>query len=104
MGDLEALKAIAALGLTSHDIEDLIDELSTFGVVTLGPVVAYRRVIGFALSIGCEILTSTTLTKDEVVGSEQLTERTSADSVHGSRLEIDEDCARDILVASSLVS
>ena len=39
VGDLEALKAIATLSLLTDDIEDGVNELSTFGVVTLGPVV-----------------------------------------------------------------
>ena len=102
MSNLEALEAIAALGLTSHHIEDLIDELSAFGVVTLGPVVACHIIVNFASSIEYDVLTSTALTKDEVVGAEELTEGTGADGVHGTGLEIDEDCARDILVACSL--
>jgi len=40
VGDLEALKAVATLGLSSHNIEDLVDKLGTFCVVALGPVVA----------------------------------------------------------------
>ena len=40
VGDLEALKAVAALGLTSNDIKNLINKLSTFSVVAFGPVVA----------------------------------------------------------------
>lgn len=40
VGDLETLKAIAALGLTSNNIENLVDQLSTLGVVSLGPVVS----------------------------------------------------------------
>lgn len=85
VGDLEALKAVAALGLTTDDIEDLVDELGTLSVVTLGPVVA-----------------STGLTENEVVGTEKLTERTSTDGIHGTGLKIDEDGARDVLVAGSL--
>jgi hypothetical protein len=85
VGDLEALKAVAALGLTTDDIEDLVDELGTLSVVTLGPVVA-----------------STGLTENEVVGAEKLTERTSTDGIHGTGLKIDEDGARDVLVAGSL--
>lgn len=67
VGDLEALEAIAALSLLSDDVEDGVDQLSTLGVVTLGPVV-----------------TSSSLTEDEVIGSEELTERTSSDGVHGT--------------------
>ncbi len=40
VSDLEALEAVAALSLTSDDIENLVNKLSTLGVVTLGPVVA----------------------------------------------------------------
>ena len=85
VSDLETLEAVAALSLTTDDIEDLVDELSTLGVVSLGPVVA-----------------STGLTKDEVVGTEELTEGTGTDGLHGTRLKIDEDGAGNILVARSL--
>merc|ERR1711957_536097 len=57
VGNLEALEAITAFGLLADDVEDGVDELSTFGVVTLGPVV-----------------TGTGLSEDEVVGAEKLTE------------------------------
>ena len=33
VGDLEALKALTCLSLLADDIEDLVDELSTLGVV-----------------------------------------------------------------------
>ncbi|KAK1083134.1 hypothetical protein LTR33_003454, partial [Friedmanniomyces endolithicus] len=36
VGDLETLQAVAALGLATHDIEDLVDELSALGVVAPG--------------------------------------------------------------------
>lgn len=85
VGDLETLEAVAAFSLTTDDIQDLVDQLSTFRVVTLGPVVA-----------------STGLAEDEVVGTEKLAERTGTDGVHGTGLEIDEDGARNILVAGSL--
>ena len=86
VGDLEALEAIATLSLLTDDIEDGVDELSTFGVVTLGPVV-----------------TGTGLTEDEVVGSEELTERSSTDGVHGAGLEVHEDGARHITATGGLV-
>jgi len=60
--DLESLKTVTSLGLLSDDVEDLVDELGSLSVVTLGPVV-----------------TSSRLTEDEVVWSEQVTERTSSD-------------------------
>merc|ERR1712159_429350 len=39
VGELEALEAIAGLGLPADDVKDGVDELSALGVVALGPVV-----------------------------------------------------------------
>ena len=69
VSQLEALEAIARFGLFTDDVEDRVDQLGTFGVVTLGPVV-----------------TGAGLTEDEVVGPEDLAEGTRADRVHGSGL------------------
>ena len=86
MGDLEALKAVATLSLLSDDIEDGVDELSSLGVVTLSPVV-----------------TGSGLSEDEVVGSEELTERSGSDGVHGSWFEIHEDSAGNVTASGSFV-
>ena len=86
MGDLETLEAIATFSFFSNDVENGVNELSTLSVVTLGPVV-----------------TSTSLTEDEVVGSEELTERTSTDGVHGSWFKIHEDSTGDISTTSGLI-
>merc|ERR1719478_1405899 len=86
VAELEALEAVAGLGLLAHDIEHRVDELGTLGVVALGPVV-----------------TSTGLTEDEVVWAEELTEWASADRVHGTRLEVHEDGAGHIAATGSLV-
>ena len=86
MGDLETLEAVTAFSFLTDNIEDGVDELSTFGVVTLGPVV-----------------TSTGLTENEVVRSEELTERSSSDGVQGSGLEIHEDCSWDVSTTSGFV-
>jgi hypothetical protein len=86
VGDLETLEAVTALGLTTDNVKDVVDELSTLSVVTLGPVVA-----------------STRLAENEVVGTEQLAERTGTDGIHGTGLEIDEDGARNILVTATLL-
>merc|ERR1719272_2726186 len=86
VGDLEALEAIAALSFLADDIEDGVDELSTFGVMSLGPVV-----------------TGTSLTEHEVVGAEELSEGSSTDGVHGTGLEIHEDGAGDVTATGSLV-
>jgi len=85
VGDLEALEAVAALSLATDDVEDLVNELGTLSVVTLGPVVA-----------------STGLTEDEVVGAEELAEGAGTDSVHGAGLQVDEDGTGNILVARGL--
>jgi hypothetical protein len=86
VGDLETLEAVAALGLAAHDVEDLVDQLGTLSVMTL-----------------CPVVTSTRLAEDEVVGAEELTERSSADGVHGTRLEIDEDGTGHELVVGGLL-
>jgi hypothetical protein len=85
VGDLETLEAVATLGLAADDIEDVVDKLSSFSVMTLGPVVS-----------------GTGLTENEVVGTEELSERTGTDGVHGTGLEIDEDGTGNILVTGSL--
>ena len=86
VGDLEALKAVAALSLATDNIEDLVDKLSTLRVVALGPVVAGAR-----------------LTEHEVVWTEELAEWTRTDSIHGPGLQVDEDRTWDVLVAGSLM-
>ena len=79
VGDLETLEAIATFGFLSDDIKDGVNELGTLGVVTLGPVV-----------------TGTSLSENEVVWSEELTEWSSSDGVHGSWLKIHEDGSWDV--------
>jgi len=86
VGDLESLKAIATLSLLSDDIEDGVNELGSLGVVTLGPVV-----------------TGTGLTEDEVVWSEELTEWSGSDGVHGTWLKIHKDGSWDITATGGFV-
>jgi hypothetical protein len=86
VGDLEALKAVAALSFTPNDIKNLVNKLCSLGVMTLGPVVS-----------------STRLTKDEVIRTEELAKRTSSHGIHCARFEIDEDSARDIFVVGCLL-
>lgn len=86
VGDLETLEAIAAFGLTTDNIEDLVDQLGTLSVMTL-----------------CPVVTSTRLAEDEVVGAEELSERSSTDGVHGTGLEIDQDGTGNILVVGCLL-
>ena len=86
VGDLETLEAITTFSFLSDDVEDGVDEFSTFSVMTLSPVV-----------------TGSGLTEDEVIGSEELTERTSSDGVHGTGFEIHEDSSGDVSTTSSFV-
>ena len=86
VGDLETLEAVATLSFLSDDIEDGVDELSTLGVVTLGPVV-----------------TGTGLSEDKVIRAEELAEGARADRVHGAGLEVHEDGARHVAAARRLV-
>ena len=86
VGNLETLKAIATFGLLSDDIEDGVDELGSLGVVTLGPVV-----------------TGTGLSENKVVWSEELTERSSSNGVHGSWFEIHKDGSWDVSSTGGLV-
>ena len=85
VSDLETLEAVTALGLAADDIDDLVDELGTLSVVTLGPVV-----------------TSTGLAEDEVVGTEELAEGAGTDSVHGTGLQVDQNGTGNVLVVASL--
>merc|ERR1719498_517593 len=86
VGDLETLEAIATFGFLSDNIKDGVDELGTLGVVTLGPVVT-----------GCS------LSEDEVVWSEELTEWSGSDGVHGTWLKIHKDGSWDITATGGFV-
>ena len=84
--DLEALEAVGGLCLRAHNVEHRVNELSTLGsVVALGPVVA-----------------GTGLAEDEVVRAKDLAIRTSANRVHGTRLEIHEDSTGNVLTTGGL--
>jgi len=86
VGNLKALEAIASFGFTTDNVENLIHQLCALSVVTLGPVVP-----------------STRLTEDKVIGAEKLAKRTCTDSIHSTRLKINQDGTRNIFVAMGLV-
>ena len=77
--------AITAEGIL-RDVEDGVNELSSFSVVTFSPVVS-----------------GTGLSEDKVVGSEELTEGSSSDGVHGSWFKIHKDSSGDVSSSSSFV-
>jgi hypothetical protein len=86
VSQLESLKAITALSFLSDNIEDGVYKFGTFGVMSLGPVVSGTR-----------------LTKNEVVWSEDLSERSRSNGVHGSGLKIDKDGSGHVFTAGSLI-
>jgi hypothetical protein len=86
VGDLIALEAVATLSFFADNVEDGVDEFSTFGVMTLGPVV-----------------TGTGLSEDEVVWTEELAEWAGTDGVHGTWLEIHKDSSWDVATTSSFI-
>jgi hypothetical protein len=49
------------------------------------------------------VVPSAALTKDKVVGSEEVTEGTGSDGIHGTWLEIDEDSTGNVLVRADFV-
>ena len=70
----------------ADDVQDRVDKLCAFCVVTLGPVV-----------------TGTGLSEDKVVRTEDLSEWTRPDGVHGTWFKINEDGPRDVLAAGGFV-
>ncbi|CAA6655077.1 unnamed protein product [Spirodela intermedia] len=77
---------IAVLRLLAHNIENGIDKLGTFGVVTLGPVVS-----------------GSGLPEHEVVRAEDLAVCPRPDTVHGSRLQIHEHCSGNEPTATGFI-
>jgi hypothetical protein len=86
VGDLETLEAIATFSFLSNNIEYRINKFSTFSIMSLSPIV-----------------TSTSLSENKVVRSEELTERSSSNRVHGSRFEIHKNSSWYESTASSFV-
>jgi hypothetical protein len=71
MSDLKALQTIAPFGFAAHHIQYLINELGTFSIMALRPIVTGAR-----------------LAVHEVVRAEHLAKRAGAYRVHRARLEI----------------
>jgi len=86
VGDLESLEAVASFSFFSGNVEDGVNEFSSLSVVTLGPVVS-----------------GSGLTEDEVIRSEELTEGSSSDGVHGSWLKIHKDSSGDVSSTGGLI-
>jgi hypothetical protein len=86
VGDLETLEAIATFGFFSNDVEDGVDEFSSFGIVTFSPVVSCSG-----------------LSENEVVWSVELTEWSSSDGIHGSWFKIHEDSSWNVSSSSGFI-
>ena len=80
------LQAVAVLSLFANDVENGVDQLSSFGIMTFGPIVS-----------------GTGLAKDEVIRAEDLTVGTRSDAVHGARLKIHEHSPGNVPSARSLI-
>ena len=86
VADLETLEAVAGLGLLAADVEDGVDELGAFSIMTLRPIIS-----------------RTCLSEDEVVGAEDLAVGAGADGVHGAGLEIHKNRAGHVASTSGFV-
>ena len=80
------LKTITALSLLADNIQNRVYQLGAFCVMSLGPVVS-----------------SSTLSENKVVWSEDLAEWSRADGVHGTWLQIDEDGTWHIFASGSFI-
>jgi len=67
VGNLESLEAITSFSFFSDNIEDRVNKFSSFGIVSFGPVIS-----------------GSSLSENKVIGSEELSERSSSDGIHGS--------------------
>jgi len=81
----ESLETSALIGELSDSVEAEIDDLLTDGVVTTG-----------------EVVSGVLLTRDELLGMEELSVGASSDLIDDGRLEIEEDSAGDVLASTSL--
>src|SRR5574337_152913 len=86
MAHLKPLQAITVLRLLTDDIEDGINKLSAFSVMTFSPVV-----------------TSTRLTKNKVIRPEDLSIKARSDTIHSTRLKIHKNSARHIPPATGFI-
>ena len=86
MAQLESLKTVATFRFLPDHVQNRVDELSSLGVVSLSPVVSCSG-----------------LSEHEVVWSENLSERSRSDGVHGSGFQVHKDSTGDVFSSSGLV-
>jgi len=80
------LQAITVFSLFTNNIENGVDQLSAFCVMTFGPIV-----------------TSTGLSEDKVIRAEDLAVGARSDAVHGPRFEIHKNSSRNVPSARCLI-
>lgn len=107
MQHLEPLQAIRSLGLSSCDIQDLVDKFRAFGVVTLCPVVSgttlglytnnslYQRGDWDGWGRGTYV--------DKRIRPEQVPHASTLDVIQHGRLEIDLDRTRDVFLVGDFI-
>ena len=86
VAQLEPLKTVTALWLLTYNIKDRVYKFCSFCVVTLGPVVS-----------------SSTLSKHEVIWTEDLTKGTRTNWIHGSRFQINKNSSGHIFSTSGFI-
>ena len=86
MSQLESLQTVAALGLLPDDVKDRVHQLGSLGVVTLGPVVAGPG-----------------LAEDKVVRPEESSVGSTAHTVHGAGLQVNQHSPGHVLPPAGLV-
>merc|ERR1711887_497593 len=83
---LETLQAVTRLCFFSDNIQDRVDQFSSFCVMSLSPVIS-----------------SSTLSEYKVVWSEDLPERSTPHTVHGAGLQVHQHGPGHVLAPSSLI-
>ena len=86
MDHLESLKTVATFGLLSDHVQDRVDQLGSFSVMSLGPIVS-----GSGLS------------EHEVIRSEQLAVRAGSHGVHSAGLQVHQHSSRHVSASRCLV-
>merc|ERR550534_957437 len=86
MSNLKSLKTVTRLCLFSDNIKDRVNQLCPFRIMTF-----------------CPIVSSSGLSKYEIVRSKELTERTSSNRVHSPWLQIHQNRSWDITSTSGFV-
>lgn len=86
MSQLKSLQTVATFGLFPHNVENRVDEFSSFCVMAFRPIVP-----------------GPALPEHKIVRPKYLAERAGAYRVHGARLQVDEDRSWNVFPPRRLV-